>query len=363
MRNIRYLTLGCAALVLASCMPGGIYKQYQDQDIELKDIAVLDWSMCKCSVSRIDGKSVETGSGLWVRVDHAHLLPGSHAVTVWSKYQDLFRGLILHVDLRPGGSYEVKQAPCFKCNPFEAKIWIEDTASGVKLAQKTTVGIGKYGEARRCRSDCRQEDCGAYTGYAERECRMRRSFCESDCDRLYAPHVDRGPGKEPKKTTFDVSVKVPRREVPNGDLLALVKVDDQRAPGVAAGTREAAFGITMGVITFYPPETQIVKNFLEVELTEILRAKGIQLQQEFSCDLLQFNVHADATLLYWDVVGGIRLILTQNGEEHLLSGQYTQRDYSWPGEEVIGKVVAESLKEIGVGLRERFMPALGHGAD
>lgn len=363
MRNVRCLAMGCAALMLASCMAGGVYKQYQNQDIELKDISVLDWSTCKCSVSRIDGESVETGSSLWDRVDHAHLLPGSHVITVWSKYQDLFRGLVLHVDLEPGRSYVVKQTPCFKCNPFEAKIWIEDTASSVKLVQKTTVGIGKYGEAERCRDNCRRKDCDDYTGYRERECWMNRYFCESACDRLYAPYVDRGPSKESKKSTLDVSVKVPRREVPNGNLLALVKVDDQRAPDIPAGTREAAFGISMGVITFYPPETEIVKNFLEVELTEILRVNDIQSQQDFFCDLLEFNVHADATLLYWDVVGRIRLIVTQNGKEYLLSGQYTQRDYSWPGEEVIGKVVAESLKEIGVGLRARFMPALGHGAD
>lgn len=78
-----------------------------------------------------------------------------------------------------------------------------------------------------------------------------------------------------------VAVKMPLQEVQNGNLLALVQVNDLRTPGVAASKRDAAFGVPMGNIIFDPPEAQVVKNLLEVELTKILREKSIQLQQDF----------------------------------------------------------------------------------
>ena len=149
-----------------------------------------------------------------------------------------------------------------------------------------------------------------------------------------------------------VAVKMQLQEVQNGSLLALVKVNDQRSPGVAASKREAAFGVPMGNITFNPPEAKIVKNLLEVELTKILREKGIQSQQDFACDLVEFGVNTNTTPLYWDVIGRIQLVLKQNGEEYNLSGKHMERTYVWPGESIIKKVVAESLKQIASGLSQ-----------
>jgi hypothetical protein len=149
-----------------------------------------------------------------------------------------------------------------------------------------------------------------------------------------------------------VTVKIPLQEVQNGNLLARVKVNDLRTPGVASSTREAAFGVPMGNITFDPPEEQIVKNLLEVELTKILREKGIQSQQDYVCDLLEFGVNTDTTPLYWDVIGRILLVLKQNGKKYNLFGKHLERTYVWPGESVIKKVVDESLQQIVAGLRQ-----------
>ena len=149
-----------------------------------------------------------------------------------------------------------------------------------------------------------------------------------------------------------VTVKMPLQEVLNGNLLARVKVNDLRTPGVAASKREAAFGVPMGNITFDPPEAQVVKNLLEVELTKILREKGIQSQQDYVCDLVEFGVNTDTTPLYWDVIGRIQLVLKQNGKEYNLFGKHMERTYAWPGESIIKKVVDESLRQIAAGLRQ-----------
>ena len=151
-----------------------------------------------------------------------------------------------------------------------------------------------------------------------------------------------------------VNVKMPLQEVQNQNLLARVKVNDLRAPGVAASTREAAFGVPMGNITFDPTEAQIVKNLLEVELTKILREKGIQSQQDYVCDLVEFGVNTDTTPLYWDVIGRILLVLKQNGKEYNLFGKALERTYAWPGESIIKEVVDESLQQIVAGLRQIF---------
>ena len=152
--------------------------------------------------------------------------------------------------------------------------------------------------------------------------------------------------------TGHVAVKMPLQEIPNGNLLARLKVNDLRTPGVAASKREAAFGVPMGNITFDPPEARVVKNLLEVELTKILREKGVQSPQDYVCDIVEFGVNTNTTPLYWDVIGRIKLVLKQNGKEYDLFGTRTERTYLWPSESIIKKVVDESLKQIVTGVRQ-----------
>jgi hypothetical protein len=363
MRNIHYLLLGWAVLLLVSCgIPGGIYKEYEGPDREAKEIAILDWSSCdSCAVIRIDDNNVRVPGVSWrLRIDHAHLLPGPHTVTVRTHYEDLGkRTLDLHADVQPDRSYVVKQTACFDCDPFWAKIWIEDTGSGVKIAQRSAVGSGPYGELARerqqCRDDCDEERCQD----TEEDCRANRSLCRLQCDRTYSAYV----GKGPDKPTLDVSVKMPLREAQNRNLLARVQVNDQRTPEAAASAVEDVISdLPQGTITFDPPEAQIVKNLLEVELTKILREQGVQAPQDFACDLLEFSVHAsDEPLWYWDVVGRIRLVLKQNGREYHLSAHSTKRAFPWANEKVIKRVVDKSLKELAADLRQRLMVAVPVG--
>ena len=152
----------------------------------------------------------------------------------------------------------------------------------------------------------------------------------------------------------DVTVKMPLLEVESLKQLAIVQVNDLRTPGVAASKREAAFGTPMGNITFDPPEAQILKNLLEVELTKILSEKGLRSQNNYVCDLVEFGVNTKTTALYWDVVGRVQLVLKKDGNEHNLSGTHTERTYAWPGESIIKKVVEESLKQITADLKQAF---------
>ena len=143
----------------------------------------------------------------------------------------------------------------------------------------------------------------------------------------------------------NVVVRLPPRAPPPGQVTqpAKVVVNDLRAPGIAASTREAAFGTPMGNVTFDPPEKELVKNLLEVALSQRTQQAGTT--SSYSCDILEFGVNTKATPLYWDVIGVIRLKLKTDGREQDLAGTHTQRTYVWPSAELIGTVVQESLQK------------------
>jgi len=151
----------------------------------------------------------------------------------------------------------------------------------------------------------------------------------------------------------DVTVKIPppgTEQAAERPLLAEVKVYDLRSPWAGGSTTKAAFGVPMGNVTFDPPEAHLVKQFLEYELTKLLREKGVVEKRVYSCDLTEFGVHTDTTPLYWDVVGQVRLVLKRGGKEYMLSGTDTRRTYAWPGESILRQVVEESLKQVAGGL-------------
>jgi hypothetical protein len=153
----------------------------------------------------------------------------------------------------------------------------------------------------------------------------------------------------------DMTVRMQRHPYDSVNESVLVVVKDMRAPGIAASKREAAFGVPMGNLTFDPPEGQMVKNVLEDELTKLAVKKGIRTEKEFSCEIIEFGVNTITSPLYWDVIGRVRLVLRQNGEEYGLLGTHTERTYVWPGEAVVKKTVEESLNQIIVQLMQVAM--------
>ena len=148
----------------------------------------------------------------------------------------------------------------------------------------------------------------------------------------------------------DMAVRIQVPDAPSGQALAQVKVNDLRAPGVAASKREAAFGVPMGNVTLNPPEVQLVKQLLEVELTRRLREKGVRTPRDYVCEIMEFGVNTSTTPLYWDVVGRVRLVLKDGAKDYPLSGTQTERTYGWPGETIVTRVVEESLRQIAAEL-------------
>lgn len=144
----------------------------------------------------------------------------------------------------------------------------------------------------------------------------------------------------------NIVVKEQPATLQSGTLLAHVTVHDLRAPGIAAGTREAAFGVPMGNVTFDPPEAQLIKSMLEVELTKYLVANGVNEPRNYDCDLVEFEVFTNTTPLYWDVVARIRVTVKSGSKQIALEGTKTERTYVWPGEGVIRNVVDGALKQI-----------------
>ncbi len=148
----------------------------------------------------------------------------------------------------------------------------------------------------------------------------------------------------------DMAVRIQVPQAQSGQPLAQVKVTDLRVPGVAASKREAAFGVPMGNITFHPPEAQLVKQLLEVELTRRLRDQGVQTPRDYVCEIVEFGANTVTTPLYWDMVGRVQLVLKDGARTYQLNGTHTERTFVWPGEELVMKVVGESLKQIAADL-------------
>lgn len=146
----------------------------------------------------------------------------------------------------------------------------------------------------------------------------------------------------------NITVRVPSPTPATTSSTVKVQVNDLRTPGVAASTREAAFGVPMGNVTFDPPEKQLVKEALEAALSRQPPSKS---NEPYTCDIIEFGVNTKTTPLYWDVVGVVRLKLRHDGHEQDLSGTHTERTYLWPGEKIIGSVMQESLRKAVAGVQ------------
>ena len=138
------------------------------------------------------------------------------------------------------------------------------------------------------------------------------------------------------------------------DTVVTVTVHDLRWKIHADGTREAAFGVSMGDLQFSPPAPIIVRQRLEFELDRIAASHGATQKRAFACDLIRFDVRTDTSPLYWDVVATISLVLTESGRDSIrLSSTATQRTWTWPGASVIQQSVSLALDSLTTQLNAR----------
>jgi uncharacterized lipoprotein YajG len=143
---------------------------------------------------------------------------------------------------------------------------------------------------------------------------------------------------------------------------AQVKVDsvaDARNESVGShvGERTTIGEVSMGSIELEPLPTMLMTQVLKAELAKMghpVVASGAQFS--VGGKLLKFRVSTPATAVYWDINGEIELALAVKGQSGAMydaryAATCTDRTYVWPGEEIIGKVLADCAGKIGAGLR------------
>lgn len=131
----------------------------------------------------------------------------------------------------------------------------------------------------------------------------------------------------------------------------------QDSVGSHVGERTTVGNVSMGSVELEPPPTILMAQVLRAELGKMghqVVSGGAQVS--VGGKLLKFQVRTPATAVYWDVNGEVELALAAMraggaAYEARYAATCTDRTYVWPGEEIIGKVLADCAAKIGAGLR------------
>lgn len=136
--------------------------------------------------------------------------------------------------------------------------------------------------------------------------------------------------------------------------IKLAGVTDERPDRGRIGTREAAFGVSMGEVHL----GQNVADAVAQALRDDLIAAGYRVVdsgQDLTAEgrLRKFSVRTDTTPLYWDVVGEIELELgvvpaqsARASARKTFACRQVQRTYAWPSATLLGKVLDACVAEV-----------------
>jgi len=131
----------------------------------------------------------------------------------------------------------------------------------------------------------------------------------------------------------------------------------REAVGRLVGQRTGLGGMSMGQVEVNPTPTSITTSVLQAEL----RGQGFTVSAadapvRLSARLTRFEIQTPASTLYWDLNGSVELEIEakrSDGRQH--AGAYqtrcTDRTFTWPSEELIGKVLDSCLKDLGGRIR------------
>lgn len=170
---------------------------------------------------------------------------------------------------------------------------------------------------------------------------------------LELPYQANPPGPETLVTTAAKRIKVG-------------SFSDKRSPQVEPiliGRRTAAWEVPMGDVYLVHPVFDVVRNAVTAELA----AAGHQLVQDNAevtvrGDILQFWVHTETTMLYWDVISEVAFDLGVSSErsptaEHLgpYKARKEERTYTHPTAEMLSRLLTAALTEC---LQQRTIFAL-----
>ena len=348
MEGIQRLCLCLSLMVLLGCgaTPGGIYRAYEGEREDTRDISVLDWTAewknSRLMVTHIDGtylhETEEAASDILTTV--AHLLPGKHLIEFSHSWVDLYYNnriasfITLSGRFRPGHSYAISEAPCKGCKPFSVVFLLQDATTTEIIDQRTVTGVVPFGYVNKIEMEC-IDDSGCQYPRAN-------AFSESLSNKSRA---------RAEATAETVLINMPTKTASLNGRLATVSVRDKRPPGLSKSMLTRAFGAPRAMLSFTPPEAEIVENRLEFQLNEILRRTGVQSKREYLYDLMEFRVFTRTTMLHWDVVAQIRVSSQQQTTDIELSGESTTRTYVPPTAEIVRSVVDDALEQVVTGLQ------------
>lgn len=138
------------------------------------------------------------------------------------------------------------------------------------------------------------------------------------------------------------------------------------ATGALIGER-TALNVSMGQIEMSPIPVEMIRQLLRAELT-MLGYRIVSAEEQFSigAQIRKFEVLTPSTAIYWDMNGVIEfevIITARDGKKQSMryEASCTDRTYAYPSEELITKVVATCLANVGA--KVRGDPALVRALD
>ncbi|GIW53604.1 MAG: hypothetical protein KatS3mg082_0008 [Nitrospiraceae bacterium] len=141
--------------------------------------------------------------------------------------------------------------------------------------------------------------------------------------------------------------------------IKVAAVADERQDKGRIGTREAAFGVSMGDVHLGQKATEAMRQALRDDLLAA-GYRVVESGQDLTVEgrLRKFWVHTDTTALYWDVVGDIEFELavsaaTQNAGpiRKTFTCHQVERTYVWPSATRLGNVLDACLADMMLSLR------------
>jgi hypothetical protein len=149
---------------------------------------------------------------------------------------------------------------------------------------------------------------------------------------------------------------IPTRNI---KLTQFVDRREQKAEAIMIGSREAAFGVPMGEVYSDRPIFEIVRDSIKEELTR--NGHTVVTDNEdivIGGEIQKFWIGTDVTMLYWDVIGEVTVILEvkKTGDVSTMKlgpygGKKVERTYSSPKvellERVLGGALQDAIKTIG----------------
>jgi hypothetical protein len=112
--------------------------------------------------------------------------------------------------------------------------------------------------------------------------------------------------------------------------------------------RTTVGNISLGTVSFLPPEAELVKAMLQPRVDARLAAIGAaDPLPTVYCGIQAFDVETPATALYWDAKSRVQLLLRVGKTDRTISGEGAERTYAWPSAEVIRRTTNEALRQAG----------------